>query len=231
MSFNPHASPAVFILPALTFILFRLGYHCLGLPLCRRPLAAGICFWFLTRDYNLLLAALFFELFWLDLFHTGTYVPPDALFAYLVFTPLTLYFSLNGPPAFTFALLASLPLSPASARLEQIWRRRQGIYYHRLNAAIDQGGDIEGVMRSILRQGLIWNSALGLLFYAAASFGLWLFLTICIELFGNACAMPWSNWKLLLCLAALGGLLALRIAPALTCFGVGGIILGIIAML
>ncbi|MDR2050339.1 MAG: hypothetical protein LBQ63_00985 [Deltaproteobacteria bacterium] len=243
-----YAHPAVFALCGLFFLLLRLGYHCFGLILCRHPLTAGIVLWLLTQDNNLLLAAFFFELFWLDLFHAGTYVPPDSLFAYLVFAPLLLYFNLRGTENFAFALPLCLPLAPLSARMEEFLRRRQISFYHQINRAIDRSlgslehspeqGEEAGTagssgrepvadsMKNIIRLGMCQVLLLGAGFYAASALGAWVLANLLLKNLAGIHNLSWCNWGVLLCLASLGGLMALRIPAAMVCFVACAAVLG-----
>jgi PTS system mannose-specific IIC component len=242
------AHPAAFALCGFLFLLLRLGYHCFGLILCRHPLTAGIILWLITGDNNLLLAAVFFELFWLDLFHAGTYVPSDSLFAYLVFAPLPLYFNLPGTESFAFALPLCLPLAPLSARAERFLRQRQSSFYHQLNKAIDKdppclknGSGENGktaedpasgrspvslAMENIILRGMCQVLLLGAGFYAVSALGVWAAAGLLLKNLTAACILSWCNWGFLLCLASLGGLMALRIPAAMACFIACVVVLG-----
>ena len=114
-----------FIFAAALFILFKLGYYCLGLMICRHPLTAGIILWVFTGEFSLLMAAVFFELLWLDLFYVGTYVPPDNLFSYLLFAPLMLVFGLSQPQDLCIIMLACLPFAAMAGKLEARVRFRE----------------------------------------------------------------------------------------------------------
>ncbi len=209
---------AALAVSGLVFNLFRLGYYLAGISLFRHPLFAGILAWLITQDINLLLAALFFELFWLDLFNVGTYVPPDSVFAYLVFAPLAYALGLQGAEQMSLFLLCCLPLAGLSAKIEQFIRQRHTRDYHVLNKVINEGGEISAVMDSIAwcglwRMAIISNLMLGLCFLYLLGLA-WL----SIRFFGSVYSIPWADWHFLLCFAAAGGLLALRIPQAMVCF-------------
>ena len=210
--------PAVFILGLALYVLFRLGYQILGFTFFRHPVLAGILAWSLLGDANLLWAAMFFELFWLDLFYTGSYIPPDALLACMVFLPLSLYFGWHDPGLFALPLLACLPLGRAGSVVEAILRRVCVSGYHALNRSIDQGGDIQATAESIARTGfllalLVWTAlylVLAVLFWGLFSCGVWLA--------GPSGFLFPVRWEYLLGLATVGGLLALRLPAALALF-------------
>jgi PTS system mannose-specific IIC component len=220
------AMPAI-LFSGSFFIVLRLAHQCLGLIICRHPLFAGAVLWLVFRDDNLLLAALFFELFWLDLFHAGTFVPPDSMLSLLVFVPLTRMFSLESPEDFTAALLCCLPLAELGARLDQHLRRLRSAAHEALNNSVRNSGDIVGFMDGMVGRGLYSMILLRLLLYALAlSFLGAVFYYLRVH-FGSVCRTPWSTWGALLGFAALGGVLALRIPAALICFVVSAVVLGL----
>lgn len=216
----------LFLLSLLLLNLLRIGYLFGGFMFLRHPITPGLILWLVSGDSNVLLAAVFFELFWLDLFHVGTFVPPNTAFAYLVFAPLALGFGLSSPSSVAVLLLACLPLGPMGAKLEQTWRRMQSKEYHALNGAIDAGKNIMPVADAIFRQGFMYSLLLvnaiytGVFVVYGAVFWLW------VAEFGTFPAISWAGWNFLLPIAAVGGLLSLRIMPALVCFTACAVVLG-----
>lgn len=209
---------APFFFAAAVFVLFKLGYYCLGMIFLRHPVSAGLLFWLGTGDINLLLAAVFFELLWLDLFYVGTFVPPDGLFSYLVAAPAMLALGLTEPQSAVLILLAALPYAALVARFESRVRLFQSRAYKELNTVIDAHGDIMGAATAIWRKSVGRLAIFGFLFYALAAAVLYGAALLWIAYFGSIYRIDWANWGILLCLAALGGLLALRIPWARVCF-------------
>lgn len=223
-------SLAPFLFAAAIFVLFRLGYYCLGFALCRHPLTAGILFWLVTGDVNLLFIAVFFELLWLDLFYVGTFVPPDGLFAYLVAAPTVMSLGLGTPQTACLLLLAALPFAALVAKFEGRVRMTQSRAYKELNAVIDARGNIPRAARGVWRKAFSRIVFFGFLFYALAAMALYGFASLWLWYFGSIYRVAWANWGILLCLAALGGLLALRIPWARVCFGASVLVSGGIYM-
>lgn len=208
-----------FLFSAVFFILLKLGYRCLGILICRHPIAAGIVLWLITGDFNLLLAAVFFELLWLDLFYVGTYVPPDNLFAYLLFVPLITVMGLSQPQDICVVLLACLPFAALFGKLETGVRLRESVSHKRINQVVDARGDIEAAASEIIRHSLGGLVLLCFMVYSLAAMLLYGTAALWIWRFGAVYRIEWAGWGFLLCLAAMGGLLSLRIAWARVCFG------------
>lgn len=208
-----------FACAAALFITLKLGYYCLGILPFRHPITAGLVIWLVTGDFNLLLAALFFELLWLDLFYVGTFVPPDNLLAYLLFAPLSFTLGLGAPQDACILMLACMPFAAMGGKLEARLRFTESAGYKKVNQAIDSHGDIMATVTGIIRGALgklvvtsfmVYSLAAMLLYGGAA---LWLWKT------GAMYRIEWAGWGFILCLAALGGLLSLRIPWARVCFG------------
>ncbi|MDR2503834.1 MAG: hypothetical protein LBD82_05570, partial [Deltaproteobacteria bacterium] len=222
------ADPWLFVFAGVFFLLCRLAYHCLGFSLFRHPIVAGLPCWLFWGDENLLLAAVFFELFWLDFFHAGTYVPPDSLAAYLLFAPLVMYFDLRGPTRLAPVLLLCLTFSWFGAWVEMRLRRERVIHYHRLNQALDNGHGICKTAGEIARKGLCQSFLWWSCFYGLAALSLWLILRVWARFIGPFYQASWAGWELLLGFAALGGLMALRLPSAWAFFIVCAAALGCI---
>lgn len=220
------ADIAPFILGAVFFVLLKTGFYNLGLIIFRHPSIAGIIVWLATGDINLLLAAVFFELLWLDLFYVGTYVPPDGLFAYLLCVPLMLAFGVSASQDACMLMLACLPFAFFAGKLENRLRLIQSRNYERLNGVIEGRGDIMATARSVIHKSIIRLVLVDFLFYSLSAALLYGLGRLWIYRFGAFIRVDWAAWGFLLCLAAVGGLLSLRITWARVCFGACVLILG-----
>lgn len=230
MNILAQSSLVLFVLSALFLILLKAGYYLHGLSLCRHPLTAGIILWLITGNADLLLAAVFFELFWLDFFYVGTFVPPDGLFAYLLFAPIMLNLGVYLPQDICIPLLICLPFAAIAGKLENRLRGAHNRSYETVNQAIDAQADIIQVTSSVIWKSIIRFVTVDIIFYALSVMLVYGVLWLWIWRFGNIYKVNWANWGLLLCLAALGGFLSLRIHWARVCFlacvlVVGGIII------
>jgi PTS system mannose-specific IIC component len=208
-----------FLFAAVLFVMLKLGYSCLGLMFCRHPLTAGIILWLVTGEAGLLLAAVFFELLWLDLFYAGTYVPPDNLFSYMIFAPLMIDLGLEEPQDLCVVMLFCLPFAALAGKLEARMRFRESAGHKRMNQAIDARGDIEATAAAIVWRSLSRLALLGIMLYSLTAILIYGVAALWIWKFGSVYRIEWAGWGFLLCLAALGGLLSLRIPWARVCFG------------
>ncbi|MDL2306664.1 hypothetical protein LJC48_01360 [Desulfovibrio sp. OttesenSCG-928-C06] len=217
---------------------------CTSLVFCRHPIFAGLLWWLFGGSPEIAIpAAIFFELIWLDSFYVGTYVPPLALLPYLVFLPLTAIFNLTTPQQSVLLLVLCLPLASLGARVENRLRKYQGGDYHKLQEAVAGSGDIAAVLGRSVRNALLRQSLVfGCLYLVSAMviFGIvWLF-GVRLQLWPTGAPLPeglWGmpagpvQWGMLWTVAAVGGLLALRIRWAQGTFVAGVVALAALWML
>lgn len=220
------ASLMPFFLAALSFVLLRALYYYFGIIICIHPITPGVLAWLFTGNIEMLLVALFFELLWLDLFYVGTYVPPDGLFAYLLAVPIMMHFGLAGPGELVLPLLAALPFATLLSKYENRLRLKQSAVYIDINRVIDERGDIEGATEAVWRKSLARLVVFGFLFYALAAMSFFGALSLWMWKVGDIYRAPWASWGLLLSLAAVGGLLSLRISLARVSFGASALVVG-----
>ncbi|MCF8105426.1 MAG: hypothetical protein K9K64_08090 [Desulfohalobiaceae bacterium] len=149
----------------------------------------------------------FFELFWLDTFPAGTYIPPQQTFA-AFFTILTAdYLGLSQPGAIFLLLLAVLPLTSLMHRLEVWFRTKEDSNYKRVIRQVQKEiPDYEP-------RGIVLGSVLKAAGMNMAVFALCLGTTLAglelIPLSGFA-ALPELTWFHLLSGGLAAGFLALR---------------------
>jgi hypothetical protein len=172
-------------------------------------------------------------------------VPPQGLLAYLAFLPPALCFNLQSPRTALLLLILCLPLARAAARLEMFQRGAQGDRnYLKLLETLNAGGDIAGTLGAVVRAELLRRALAAFALCvggAALLFGLvWLlgvhwaswpvaqaFSLPLSDWFGpTAGADPTGGWGLLWALAAVGGVLSLRIRSVFVCFLAGAALLG-----
>lgn len=165
--------------------------------------------------------ALFYELFWLDLFAAGTYVPPNALFPLL--TVLTLAGAQPDPTAATLIgpVLLTLPLARLGSHLEERHRVWQAAGYDRVLAQHRTLVSPEGAAA--------WAIGLSLLqlftLYFCVFFGVTYLCLLAADIVTvwqkSPPAVAGASWAVLWGIGAIGGLLALRIRRAYLAFGFG----------
>ncbi len=167
--------------------------------------------------------AIFYELFWLDLIPAGSYVPPNSSISTLIALALVNYFGLSLPSQLVWPLLMSIPMALIARELEAYQRRLQNGSYNALLRWARSATSTEH-----LPEKLIYFSVLQLLVmnFVLFSFGL-LALIGCYTILqdhlpADYLVFPFS-WGWLWILAAVGGLLSLRIRPAYVtlCIAIG----------
>ncbi len=82
-------------------------------------LIVGICF----GNWNVVLGiAIFFELFWMDKIHAGTYIPPHKMFATCISILLAFHLDLHRAEQILPIIFLVIPLALLAVRLES-WQR------------------------------------------------------------------------------------------------------------
>lgn len=173
--------------------------------------------------------AVFYELFWLDLFPAGTYLPPNPLFP--MFCTLALAPELNPKDATTFfpPVMLGLPLGFFGSFLEKKHREWQSGGYNRLLLRFRAGGD--------LGETAAFFAGISLLELFVLNFGAlfcitWLALLLMdavIQWQGAPLVFPHASWPLLWAVGGVGGLLALRTMRSRAVFMAGCVVFFLLA--
>jgi mannose/fructose/N-acetylgalactosamine-specific phosphotransferase system component IIC len=112
------------------FVLFSLARFELNLGLLDRPLVIGMLWSAVTGQWEIALpVAIFFELFFLDLFPIGTYIPPHGPFALLATLALVGIFEVSQPPLAFLLIVLCLPAAIIGGMMEQTHRQWQNLGY------------------------------------------------------------------------------------------------------
>ncbi|MFP4479596.1 MAG: PTS sugar transporter subunit IIC [Desulfohalobiaceae bacterium] len=201
---NPLAHPGrrfFFGLLSLCRFAFNPGFWDL-------PLAVGLFFGYISGDWATSLGvAIFFELFWLDAFPAGTYVPPHRILATFLSLTLALALEFQDPGQIILLLLPSVLLAKLGSKLE-IWQRmQQNASYNQLLQWARQESDRfqpEILVKKGLLQLAVANALLYVLSFLACYYLLQMALGFwTLELQGLAWEQIWS-------LGLLGPILSLR---------------------
>ena len=177
-----------------------------------RPLVIGFAWWLCTGEFSPALPlAIFFELFWLDLFPIGGYIPPMGSFPYLVLLLLSAQFGWTKPAVLAFPLAATLPLAYLIPYCES---RQRDYQKHASSRMIRQARKSMPMEGAPARQ--ILASALQQFFIAAIIFILVYLVCYYIVSSGILKSEPGIvpldvDWPVLYSIAAIGSLLSLRI--------------------
>ena len=205
---------------AAALSLFRFA---INLGFVERPLLVGLGWGALFGDLPTCLAmGLFFELFWLDLFPVGTFIPPHSAAATLAALSLASYFGLRHPGEVVLPLMVALPFGLLGARMEILQRTWQNRAYDRL---VRTDGDRRGTAGPVVAWSLIQTAGVQFFVFSGA-----LALSVAfIQFFGVQVAVQELHlpigWGHLWLLAAVGAILSLRVKKSYLVLGGAAILL------
>lgn len=171
--------------------------------------------------------ALFYELFWLDLFPAGTYMPPNALFPMLcVFTFMK---SLPDPDITTLFLpvILTLPLAFLGSCVENRQREWQVVGYNHVILALRSGGAMGGAAGRSVLFSLIQLFFMNFCAFSIVTAGVFFALKGLQLWQGQPLSFTHASWPLLWVIGCLGGLLGLRIRRNYLVFGGGSLIIAL----
>lgn len=202
-----------------------------NLGFVERPLFAGFLWGILTGDMTVALPlAVFYELFWLDLFPAGTYLPPNGLFPML--TVVALAGTLPSPDISTLFLpvILTLPLAFLGSYLEKRQRKWQVAGYTRLLRAFRSGRDLEGPAGQAVAVSLLQLFALNFAAFLCAA----TLVAAASEQFaawqGQPLTFAHATWPLLWIIGCVGGVMSLRIRRSYVIFAAGSVCVGLMAL-
>ena len=184
-----------------------------------RPIVMGIAWWLCTGDLvPALPLALFFELFWLDLFPIGSYIPPMPGFPYLILLSLSNTLGWTQPVTIAFPLAMTLPLAYAIPYVEQQQRNIQKQASSRLIAHSSAPDRLDGLPGRLLTHSVFQQLVGGLFVFVAAYAIIRFFFSFEVTRNNAGFISLDVDWSILYAIAAIGALLSLRIKLAYTVF-------------
>ena len=221
-----------YVVPAtFFFIISGIARSSVHVGFLDRPLAVGFLWGLYSGDMTTpVLLGLCCELFWLDLFPIGGYLPPIALFPLLLLLPLSAHFDWATPQSLALPLFLLFPLAYVPTFLER-WLRLKAVHGHTLlsgqTANVLPLGGLPGkiIAGALLRQSL-YEAGLFVLSLAAAT----LVFTLVRPLLDAAGRFMNISWPLLFCVCAIGAFLALRLPRVYLIFFVAMSVTGITLM-
>lgn len=164
--------------------------------------------------------AIFFELFWLDLFPAGTFIPPSQAAATLATLTLTRCFNLTGPSGVLVAAVMSLPLALVFARLEAFHRRFETTALAKAMEAAARKGVVLSPGR-LIRRSLTDMAIVNGACFSLALAGLIAAGHLVFAMLAPVLAKQSTSFAHLWILGSLGGVLSLRHRPAYVVLTVG----------
>lgn len=171
----------------------------------------------------------FYELFWLDLFPAGTYIPPNGLFSTFMALSLVEYYGFTRPGDVIIPIMLGIPFALFGAGFEFIQRRRQDRNY---NAVLIWARQPENNRVGFLPEKLVFSSVTQLFIGNMLLFLAGYYLLIIILNFINTMSVfpptaPAPKWGHLWLTAGIGAVLSLRVKYAYSIFliGAGAVVL------
>lgn len=224
--------PVLVLSLAGIYVLFSSFRYLLNIGLLERPLVIGLVFSLLHGEAEVCLGvALFFELFWMDLFPAGTFIPPQMTAATLAALGLALRFGLHAPAEALAAILAAMPLAILGAWLEGLLREGQNASFNELLAMAD-GPALAFAPGRLVRQGALRYVAVNLVAFAVAFSILLLLFGILLPMgLGRAMEVLPLEWWQLWFAGSIGGLLSIRFRMGYVIFGVAVVAVALLTML
>lgn len=193
------------------FVVFSLARFGLNVGFLDRPLVIGLFWSALAGQWEVTMpVALFFELFYLDLFPIGTFVPPHGPFALLAALALIRIFDVAQPSLVFIVLLLSMPAAWLGSRLEERQRQWQNLGYTRMLQSTRPGQEhvvsATGLARNALVQICVIQGLAFLLVMALLTpFAEWVLLHVRARVLG----LP-VDWPHIWMLGTIGALLSFR---------------------
>jgi PTS system mannose-specific IIC component len=190
-----------------------------------RPIFAGFLWGAVSGDMALSLSlAVFYELFWLDLFPAGTYIPPNPLFP--LFCMLSLTPNLYPKDATTCFLpvILTLPLAFLGAFLEKKHRDWQSEGYNRLLIRFRTAGDLGGAAAISAGISLMELFIINFVsFFCTVWLVLFIIMDVAIRWQGKPLIFSHATWPLLWVIGGVGGVTTLRTKHSRTVFVTGSV--------
>lgn len=205
-----HLPASLMLFATLLFCAASVFRYSICVSLLDRPIMIGVIWSAFTGEWAMTMSlALFFELFWLDLMHVGTYIPPFSSMSLLLCILLADYFNISDVRQLPLPILLSLPWALAGAAAERWMRQRQSVLYFNF---VERG---EALRKFLVPGRIFCKSILKLMALQAVLFaGCYSITENLGHLLVNWLGLPtfsWLNWGLLWTLgAAMGGFMALR---------------------
>ena len=177
-----------------------------------RPLVIGFLWWAVTGQMTPALPlALFFELFWLDLYPIGGFVPPMPAFPYLLLLFLCAHFGWESASTIAFPLALTLPFAYAVPLLEVGQRNRRKNDSAGMVAAIERDDGATTLPGRTLTKAVSAHMLQGLAAFVAACLAMLLLASLPF-VHEHAGLVPLRlNWSALYIIGALGAVVGLRV--------------------
>lgn len=204
------------------FALLSLARFGISIGFIDRPIFAGFLWGLISGDMTLALSlAVFYELFWLDLFHAGTYIPPNPLFPMLCILALAPLLHAGDAAAFYLPVILTLPLGFFGAFWEKKHREWQTGGYNRLLSGYGTSNDLGKAAAISIGVSLTELFLINLVVFTVTAGLLYFLMDAIVQWQGNPLRFSHATWPLLWIVGGVGGVMALRTRRSLIVFAAG----------
>jgi mannose PTS system EIIC component len=152
--------------------------------------------------------AIFLELFWLDFFPAGTFIPPQSLLSFFLVLTTASLLGLEGVQEIALILVAALPLGWLGSRLEWFQRTLQDATYNSLINSARSGSPF--APGKLVKRSLIQTMALSFLLFLAAQVLFLFTFRFVFSSWGEPISSVPMQWAHLWVLGSIGPLVSLR---------------------
>ena len=193
------------------FAVISLARFAVSLGFLERPLVTGFLFGLISGEWSLAIhLAIFYELFWLDLFPAGTYIPPNAFASMVLTIGVAQYFGVQSASQLVVPMAIGLPAALLGAKVEYWQRKLQNAGYNKL---IHWGrrAEVTDISGTAILRSLVQLFLLHLAFIAVCMLVLIGTINVISWYLGHLPVIPNIEWAHLWFAACIGGVLSLRV--------------------
>lgn len=194
------------------FVTALIGRAVCNAGFVERPLVIGFAWWVATGDIMPALPlAIFFELFWLDLYPLGGFIPPMPAFPYLLLLFLSRQFHWDTFSVIVFPLVLSLPFAYVVPLLEKWQRNRQKSDSLRMLDALEHTIVTLSSPGRVLLKAIFLHLGPGFAAFAACCFFMSLLASLSFVQESLALFPLQLDWPALYLAGAIGAIVGLRV--------------------
>ncbi len=162
--------------------------------------------------------AIFFELYWLDILPMGIAIPPLSSLAFLLSVGVAVCFNISTPDYLVLPMVLAMAFAYLGSLVEYRSRVRFNARMEELEHWSAEGNPTHDITAKIAVKALMANFVSKFALFCISFAIITVILKILQNVYGTLPRLEGLNWHVLLIIAAIGGLLALRVKHAFLSF-------------